>query len=507
MTAARLQRYVIFLSGVTYNIKYKGTKQHGNADALSRLPLPDVEDFTDPVDIFYNQHFDNLPITSMEIRRETQRDPLLSQILDFVMHGSFPVSDDINFKPYVYRKSELNVHQGCLLWGNRVIIPVCLRERVLQEIHDGHIGIVKMKALSRTYIWWPKLDYDIEVLCQSCPGCRSVKNMPPASPVHPWRWPSNPWYRLHIDYAGPFKGAMFLIVVDAYSKWPEVFHMQSTTSAATVTVLRSLFARQGIPHELVSDNGPQFCSEEFKVFMKANAIRHITSAPFHPRTNGQAERFVQSFKNAVKASASNNNNVSLNQTINKFLCKYRITPHSTTNESPSMLLYGRNIRTRLDIIKPNVSETVHRKQGEMTKRMNPIVRQFDIGQPVMTRDYRGGQKWSEGHIYSKTGPLSYKVNLGNDILWRRHTDQLRDATDVSFNPQVPPSAPNIQINPQFTSPAKTLNSNTEVSSPTPIKELVETTTPTVNTPPIPTVNTASTRFPQRIRKAPVRLNL
>lgn len=95
---------------------------------------------------------------------------------------------------------------------------------------------------------------------------------------------------------------MFLIVVDAHSKWPDIFEMKSTASNATINTLRTLFARQGIPVEVVSDNGPQFRSEEFRQFMESNAIRHITTSPFHPRTNGQAERFVQSFKKAIKSA-------------------------------------------------------------------------------------------------------------------------------------------------------------------------------------------------------------
>ena len=97
---------------------------------------------------------------------------------------------------------------------------------------------------------------------------------------------------------------MFLIVVDSHSKWPEVFQMNSTTTSATISILRMLFARFGIPREIVSDNGPQFISHEMKEFLKSNGIRHMTSAPFNPRTNGLAERFVQSFKQAIKSAES-----------------------------------------------------------------------------------------------------------------------------------------------------------------------------------------------------------
>ena len=95
----------------------------------------------------------------------------------------------------------------------------------------------------------------------------------------------------------------FLVAVDAYSKWPEVIPMQKTTAAATVTVLRNLLARQGLPFTVVTDNGPQFRSTEFQTFMQSNGIKHYRTAPYHPQSNGAAERMVQTFKQAYKASA------------------------------------------------------------------------------------------------------------------------------------------------------------------------------------------------------------
>ena len=94
---------------------------------------------------------------------------------------------------------------------------------------------------------------------------------------------------------------MFLVVVDAHSKWPEVIPVSSTTSSSTIEVLRDLFARFGIPEQIVSDNGTQFVSEEFQAFIKSNGIRHITSAPYHPATNRLAERAVQTFKQALRS--------------------------------------------------------------------------------------------------------------------------------------------------------------------------------------------------------------
>ena len=194
MTAARLQRYAVFLSGHSYDITYKNTTSHANADALSRLPLKltDHEE-ADEVNVFYNSQFDALPVTCEQVRNATQRDLTLSQVLDFIMSGVFPSEADGTVKPFIRRKEELTVHQGCIMWGNRVVIPESLRARVMDEIHTGHLGIVRMKSHARSYVWWPNLDSDLEQICRACSGCLATQHQPTAAPVHPWDWPQTPW--------------------------------------------------------------------------------------------------------------------------------------------------------------------------------------------------------------------------------------------------------------------------------------------------------------------------
>ena len=174
----------------------------------------------------------------------------------------------------------------------RAVIPEKLREMLLKELHRDHLGTCKMKNIARSYIWWPGLDSEIEELAKSCLECQAVKNTPPVAPLQPWVWPSRVFQRVHIDFAGPFQGTMFLVAVDAFSKWPHVFIMQSTTVSKTIEALRQLFASYGLPEHIVSDNGSQFTSEEFAVFMESNGIKHTRSAPYHLSTNGLAERFI-----------------------------------------------------------------------------------------------------------------------------------------------------------------------------------------------------------------------
>ena len=113
------------------------------------------------------------------------------------------------------------------------------------------------------------------------------------APLHPWLWPTKPWQRLHLDFAGPFQGRMYLLVSDAHSKWPKIIAMKSTTASKTIEELWKLFASYGLPEQIVTDNGPQFVSEEFATFTKANEVKHIKSAPYHPSTNRAVERLVQ----------------------------------------------------------------------------------------------------------------------------------------------------------------------------------------------------------------------
>ena len=130
----------------------------------------------------------------------------------------------------------MSVLDGCVLWGSRVVVPPPGRQSVLGELHDTHLGASKMKSLARAYIWWPKMDNNIENLAKSCHTCQQSSAHPTKAPLHPWEWPSQPWSRLHLDFAGPFLGHMYLVLVDAHSKWLDVQIMQSTISESTIRI-------------------------------------------------------------------------------------------------------------------------------------------------------------------------------------------------------------------------------------------------------------------------------
>jgi len=221
---------------------------------------------------------------------------------------------------------------------------------------------------------------------------------------------------------------MLLVVVDAHSKWPEVVCMTSTTSERTIEALREIFSRNGICCEqLVSDNAPQFTSDEFQAFMKINGITHLTGPVYHPSTNGLAENFVGTLKNALKSAQQDAG--TLKKKLAQFLIIYRTTPHSTTNETPAQLLMGRKLRTKLDLLKPSVEERVHKNQFRAMITSNRTLREFVEGQAVAVRDYRGHDKWITATVVKRAGPLTYEVKTNNTAtpaIWRHHVDQMRD---------------------------------------------------------------------------------
>ena len=289
------------LGAYDYTIQYKPGTTHGNADVFSRLPLPHSPR-TVPIPgettLTLNM-LESLPVTADQIQKWTPHDPTLSKVR-LLLSSGWKKTDQPDLAPYQQKQTELSLHNGCILWGCRVVVPPPGRERILDELHEGHPGIARMKSLARSFVWWPGLDKSLEQKVQTCDACQRSRNLPAVAPIQPWEWPERPWSRLHVDYTGPLLGHMFLVVVDAHSKWMEVKMVKNATSSTTITALRSIFATRGIPELLVSDNGSVFTSAEFKIFTKNNGIRHTTSAPYHPATNGLAERAVQTFKSFLK---------------------------------------------------------------------------------------------------------------------------------------------------------------------------------------------------------------
>ena len=192
-----------------------------------------------------------------------------------------------------------NCH-GYLLYGIRLLIPSTLRQQVLELLHTSHLSMQRMKQLARTAVYWPNIDTDIVELCRSCASCCKHRNAPAKFPNHPWILPEKPWCRLHVDHTINFLGQNWLVLVDAYSKYSCIHPTSSISRKATIDLLEENFAHFGYPHTIVSDNATCFASDEF--YCKERNIIHLTGAPYHPATNGVAERLIQTFKQALRKS-------------------------------------------------------------------------------------------------------------------------------------------------------------------------------------------------------------
>ena len=282
----------------------------------------------------------------------------MSKVLRYTKQGWPDKVNDI-LKPYWNRRTKLTSENDCIMWGIQVVVPVKLQEQILQELHTVHLGISKTKALARSHIWWPGIDVRIEQMTKSCERCQAVRNAPPAAPLHPWSWQSHPWQRIHLHFVGPFCGKMFFVIVDSHSKWAEVIEMKNTTAVATIKELRQLFAAQDLPEQVVSDNRPWFATSEFSLFLKSNGVKHVRCALYHPSSNGAVERFIQTFKEAMKAGGTQG--TTFHQRLVNFLLVYRFIPHTTTGVAPCVLFLKREVRARFHLLRPDVKDTVMSK--------------------------------------------------------------------------------------------------------------------------------------------------
>ena len=474
----RLLRWSIILSGYDYEITYKRSIHHANADSFSRLPIANENSDFDKEAYFVNKllgkGFEKLPINLREIQKASNEDNCLSKILDIcVSKKGWPKPCPDQWMEFKKRKTELWVMNGCLMWGDRVVIPKIYRKYVLKTLHRSHPGIVKMKSLARGLVWWPGIDLDIEHTVKSCWEC-SINADEKTKIFKSWQPSEQPWDRVHMDFAGPFMDHMWLIVVDTHTKWLEVIRMKRATAYNTKLALLSVISRLGIMKTLVSDNGKHFKNLEIKQFCDEFGINHIFSPPFHPSSNGMAEINVKIFKRALKA-----NHLNLEESLQEFLRNYRNTPHTATGRTPFEMMFGRKARTLLSQCNP-VLENVSGVNSIKTDCFSPD----DL---IWARDYASTAKWRPGRILMREGSMVYEVQLGDGKTTRRHFNQLRKRTPP--RPEAEGSASRVGENDNYLY----------------FKQDVSTSSPREDSPvPVPTATVVDEpRYPTRLRRPPL----
>ena len=414
MAASRIQRWAIILSAYSYRIVYRKGSLHSNADACSRLPVELAKTLKTPAPadvVLLMQAIDDSPVTVHHFQREIEADPQLVKVSRYIQSG-WPKTVEENLRPFLLCRAELSVEEGVILRANRVFVPQKFRKYVLDELHAGHQRMCALKAMARQSVWWPGIDKEIEMLVRACTTCQ-VEAPEPSPQLAPWPYTRVPWSRVHIDHAGPFENRMILLVVDAATKWVEAIVVSSTNSAATIAALRSVFSRFGLPRTLVSDNGTSFTSQEFTDFVKKCGIIHVRTAPYHPQSNGQAERGVRTMKDSLRKIQGGK----FQERLDHFLFHYRKTPTATTGLSPAAAMFGRPIRSRLDLLRPDV---VFPPIG--STKYQPL-------DSVWCRNHGQGPKWVPGEISSSLGKVMSKVVTPSGTVVR-HQDQLRHREDV-----------------------------------------------------------------------------
>jgi len=348
--AQRLRRWGLILGAHRYRIVRRRSEDIPHADYLSRHPGPDDTPIESPI---YQIHYtDDMLVTAQEVAAATDDDRILKKVRGFVLDG-WPSQVEDELKPFHRRFLQLTVENSCVLWGTRVVVPTVLRARVLALIHETHPGVSRMSALARGYVWYPNLDADLEALVRDCAVCKTLQAATPHEELVPWAWPTRRWQRVYVDFA-KYRGNYILLGQDGHSKWPDVHIMADLTAGSVIEVLRSWFARWGLPEELVSDNGPPFTSSAFEQFLAENGVKLTHTPVYHPASN-PVERGVQTMKRGLNKQLLDNETLarSLQHKIDAWLFAYRNTPHSVTKVSPAELFLGRRPRTRLSLLAPD----------------------------------------------------------------------------------------------------------------------------------------------------------
>lgn len=337
----RVLRFRLRLARFDYLIQHVPGKHLYTADCLSRAPSSEQGDqlLEGLAELASEACVAHLPAGQdrlQEYREAQQSDPLCTLVTKYCKTG-WPHKNKVDeaLAPYWEARGSLTLHGDLLLYSNRIVVPASMQQTTLSKIHQGHQGIERCRQRARTSVWWPGISNQIQKFVQSCQHC-AAESSSRKEPLMPTPLPEYPWQKIATDLF-TLKGKTYIVVIDYFSRYLEVATLSTTTSTIIISILKSLFARYGIPEEVVSDNGPQYASQEFADFAKQYNFHHTTSSPHFPQSNGHAERAVQTAKRLLKNASD----------PNMALLAYRSTPLPWCGLSPAQLLMGRHIRSNI----------------------------------------------------------------------------------------------------------------------------------------------------------------
>lgn len=449
----RIERWLLYLQQFDFELKFCPGKSNP-ADYISRhtVPLSEEDEKTanarDLVIRSIIQDTTPIAIRREEIVKETHNDRELRKLAQHIQsshHRAGRTEKDL--KQYSQVFQELSYIDGLVMRGSQIVIPKSLRNRVVDLRHEGHLGIVKTKQLLRSKVWFPGIDKLVERKIASCLACQACVNTSKREPLQMSPTPNGPWLQTSADFCGPFPtGEMALVVLDAYSKYPEVDLLSSTSAAATLPALERIFSIHGIPEVMKTDNGPPFNSQNFKDFAEEKGFIHQKITPLWPEANGHVENFMKNLGKVAKTAKAEGKD--WKKELYVFLGNYRATPHSSTGKSPHRLLMNRDVNMKLPSSTKSVpdSEVVQRDQ-EAKAKMKAYADKargtqppnFKVGEAVLVKQKR------KNKASSAFEPTRYTIESinGSMISARRATDKRLVTRNSSFFKRMgkPPESP------------------------------------------------------------------
>ena len=273
LTAAppRLQRMLLRLQTYDVKITYLPGKEMLLADSLSRSPS------TDSTTIDLDLQIHHVQFTSQrldQIRQETRQDVELNRLMETIVAGWPEKRRDVpkQIQPYWPFRDELAVEDGLVVKGPRIVIPRILTPTILSKLHEGHQGVEKSKLRAKDCVYWINISRDVGLITAQCATCQQYRTSQMRETLLPHEVPTRPWQTLGTDLF-EFEGDNYLIIVDYYSKFPFIEKMPvHCTAKAVVEATKKLFSEQGIPQEVVSDNGPQFSSSLYATLRRNGTL-------------------------------------------------------------------------------------------------------------------------------------------------------------------------------------------------------------------------------------------
>ena len=351
----RVDRHRTKLVSFSYNVCYEPGKETP-CDYGSRHP-PNVNFTPEEIndwsiefgdDIYVNRVIeDTLPcaITMDIVRSETAADEELKLLHQCILsHDDRSVAKQL--KEYHGIFHDLWSTDGVILKGCQVVIPKSLRAEVIGLAHEGHQHAEKTLSLLRQSSWFPKMRRDVLDYVDSCIACLAAIPQVTPVPMQPNMLPDGPWQHLHADFKGPIGGDFYFhVLIDQYSKYPEVDIVSSTSFKKLRPKIDRIFSVHGIPETVSADNGPPYPSHDMSQYAKEMGFLLDLVTPNDPQGNGFAEIFVKILCKLLHTAAVEGKDPKAE--LHKYLLQYRATPHPSTGLSPAEMLFQRKIRTKL----------------------------------------------------------------------------------------------------------------------------------------------------------------